>query len=160
MAKAKVSKFTSWDEVNEALGKIRENTITIRKAEAAMNNQITMVKGAFSEKVTPLSAENAELEKEIEAYTKAHISEFTDRKTKEMTYGKVGFRKVSEIVTRNVKAIMEACKQHDMFDCIKVSEKLDKEALEKYSDKALETVGAHRKEAEKYFYDIDLEELE
>ncbi len=160
MAKVKESKFLSWKEVDEALGRIRENTITIRRAESAMNNQITMVKGAFSEKVEPLQAENAELEKEIEAYTKAHISEFTDRKTKEMTYGKVGFRKVSEIVTRNVKAIMEACKQHDMFDCIKVSEKLDKEALEKYSDKALETVGAHRKEAEKYFYDIDLEELE
>ncbi len=157
---AKVSKFTSWNEVNEALGKIRENTITIRRAEAAMNNQITAIKSAFSEKTVPLFAENAELEKEIEFFTKAHISEFTDRKTKEMTYGKVGFRKVSEIVTRNVKAIIEACKQHGMLDCIKVSEKLDKEALEKYADSAIETVGAHRKEGEKYFYDIDLEELE
>ncbi len=160
MAKIRVSKFGSWKEVDDALGRIRENTITIRRAESAMNNQITMVKDAFSEKVEPLRTEIAELEQEIELFTKAHIGEFTDRKTKEMTYGKVGFRKVSEIVTRNVKAIIEACKQHGMTDCIKVSEKLDKEALEKYTDSAIETVGAHRKEAEKYFYDIDMEELE
>ena len=160
MAKAKKSRFTSWEEVNEALKIIRDNTIQIKRAEALMNDAISELKNSYEDKTAPLRCKNEELEKEIELFTKAHIGEFVDRKTKEFTYGKVGFRKVSEIVTRNVKAIIEACKQHGMNDCIKVTEKLDKEALEKYADNALEAVGAHRKDSEKYFYDLGLEEIE
>lgn len=160
MAKTQESVFTSWDEVNEALKVIRENTIQIKRAEAIMNDGITELKNSYEDKTAPLRDKNTKYEKEIELFTKAHISEFTDRKTKELTYGKVGFRKVSEIVARNIKAIIEACKQHGMDDCIKVSEKLDKEALEKYADSALEAVGAHRKDSEKYFYDLALEEIE
>ena len=154
MAKKEVSRFTDWSKVDEALGVIRKNTILIKRAEALMNDKITDIKRAYEDKVSPLTAENKDLEKQLELFTKAHIREFTDKKTREFTYGRVGFRKVSEIVTRNIKAIIGACRQHGMDDCIRISEKLDKEALEKYNDAALVAVGAHRKEAEKYFYDI------
>ena len=159
MTNKETSNLKDWNEVNESLGTIRTNTILIKRAEALMNDQITEIKKAYEEKVSPLADENKDLEKQIELFTKSHIHEFTDKKTRELTYGRVGFRKVSEIVTRNIKAIIGACRQHGMDDCIRISEKLDKEALEKYNDAALEAVGAHRKESEKYFYDIDLEVL-
>lgn len=159
MAKNELSKFKAWDEVAIAMKELADIEVSVKQAEALMNQSITDIKKAYEEKVSGEICRKAELEKQIELYTKEHISEFTDKKSKDFTFGKVGFRKTTEITTRNVRAIIEACKQNLMYDCIITKESLDKDALSKYDDAALMTVGAKRKETEKYYMEIKLEEL-
>ena len=155
----KVSRFERWDEVAIAVKEIAEINSRIAASEVMMNNAISEIKSNYDAKVAADISRRCELEDEIELYVKAHQNEFTDKKSKEFTFGKVGFRKTTEIITRNVKAIMEALKAHGMNDCIVVTEKIDKDALTKYDDNALLAVGARRKEAEKYYYEVYTEKL-
>lgn len=155
----KISEFTAWDGVADALREIAGINNRISAAEAAMNSAIDEIKRNYDKKVAEDAERKAEIEKDIELYVKAHQSEFTEKKSKEFTFGKVGFRKSTEIVTRNVRAIIEALKAHGMTDCIVITERIDKNALEKYDDRAILAVGARRKEGEKYFCEVTEEKL-
>lgn len=159
MAK-KESKFKTWDDVAGALGRLREIELERRRAEILMNDAIRDIKERYSEKTAQGAAEKEELEKETELFVKAHKAEFEEKRTREFAYGKVGFRRTTEIVTRNVKAIIGALRQYNMAECINVKESIDKDALAKYDDEALKTVGASRKEKDKYFCEISIDGLE
>ncbi|MBQ7794791.1 MAG: host-nuclease inhibitor Gam family protein [Clostridia bacterium] len=155
----KTGKIQAWDEVAISLKEIAEINVRINAAEVSMNNAIAEIKSKYEEKVRPDMERKAELEGEIKEWTSSKKGDFVDKKSKEFTFGKVGFRKSTEIVTRNIRAIIEALKAHNMTDCIIVSERIDKEALGKYDDTALKAVGARRKEGEKYFLEIYEESL-
>lgn len=159
MAKKKVSRFESWDEVGVAIGNIGQCRMRIKKAENALNASIAELKASYEEQIKEDLETAEDLEEQVKLFTNAHKADFADRKTKEFVYGEVGFRKSTEIITRNVKAIIEALKQHKMDDCIKVSEKLDKDVMATYDDKALTAVGAKRSEKDNYFMKIYEERL-
>lgn len=159
MAKKKVSRFENWDEVATSLKNIGQCRMRIKKAENALNASIAEMKESYEEQIKEDLETAEDLEEQVKLFTNAHKADFADKKTKEFTYGKVGFRKSTEIITRNVKAIIEACKQHKMIDCIKVSEKLDKDVMATYDDKALTAVGAKRSDKENYFMQVYEERL-
>lgn len=156
------SNFTSWEQVGNALCEITQINTRVKAAEVQMERDKLTITNAYEQKVRDDLAHKEQLEKDMKLYTKEHIDEFTDLKTKKFTYGKVGFKKSTEIVTRNVKAILEALKRNKMLDCIttKVTESINKTKLGEYDDKALLKVGAKRKESEKYFYEVPEEKLE
>ncbi|WP_035296171.1 host-nuclease inhibitor Gam family protein [Brevibacillus thermoruber] len=161
MAKKKTAPlFQSWDEVNQALREISVLDAQVSEAEAKMNALINDIKADTEAVVTPLLQRKAELEAHIQAFTESRIDEFKDSKTKTLTFGEVGFRKTTSIITRNVKAILEALKQNKMFDCISVKESIDKDELAKYDDAALAKVGAKRDVKEKFFYKPTVERIE
>nr|DAZ26000.1 MAG TPA: hypothetical protein [Caudoviricetes sp.] len=160
MAKKNKSRYETWDEVAVALRDMRDIALRRKKAEIQMNNAITSIKAPYEEQDKAEAKVYEELAEQVKLFTQSHKSAFVDRKTREFAFGKVGFRKTTEIVTRNVKTIIEAAKQHAMTDIIKVTEKLDKTAMEQYNDEALAAIGAKRRESEKYFCDLNIEELE
>lgn len=163
MAKKKVTaepKFKSWDEVNQALRDLIEIDQHIYTTEATMNNEINQLKQEAEAKTKPLLARKETLEQDIQAFTESRIDEFTEAKTKSLTFGEVGFRKTTSIVIRNVKAVLEALKLHRMNDCIKATETIDKDELGKYGDAALTKVGAKRVTKDKFFLKPDIERIE
>ena len=150
----------NWDQVNESLKEIGEINRKVQAIEADMNETINMVKANAEDKSKSLLFRRKELESNVQKFTEYHTDQFKDAKTKSFNYGEVGFRKATSIITRNVKAIIEALKQNKMDDCIKRTESIDKEELAKYDDKSIEKVGARRKVEEKFFYKIDEERVE
>lgn len=161
MAKKKVEPiYKEWDQVNEALKSIAKIDNTLKMHEARLNEDINSVKTRMENVTAPLFKEKELLEKNISEFTEAHREEFTDKKTRDFTCGQVGFRKVSNIVTRNVQAILEALKNNKMHNAIIVKESINKEELEKYNDASLEKIGAKRKVEDKFFYKINEERIE
>lgn len=158
--KIKETLFKSWDDVGKALEVISEVDQKIAAAEIVLNNRINAIKGEFEDSTRDLIKQKKELETAIQEFTEANIGEFVDSKTKPMTFGEVGFRKTTSIITRNVKAIIEALKQHKMFDCIDTTEKINKDELSKYDDAAILKIGAKRKVKDAYFYKIYSERIE
>ena len=155
----KKSSIESWDEVGILLKEMADNQVYVNRLEAKMNSEITDVK----ERYNGMSRESLErisvIKEEILLFVSEHKKEFTEVKSREFTFGKVGLRKSTEIVTRNVKAIMEALKAHGMNDCINVKESINKDVLKNYSDEKIESVGAHRKESERAYCEVNLEKL-
>lgn len=163
MAKKKeTSKFTSWDEVAAALRDMRDIELRRKKAEVNMNNAMTHIKAQYEENDKPEKAAFEALEKQVMLFTKEHEADFIDKKSREFTFGTVGFKVTTEIITNNIKAIIGALKNKGMTDCITttVTEKINKGKLSEYSDEAIKAVGARRRTEEKYFYKLNLESLE
>lgn len=161
MAKKKTEPvFKEWSQVEEALKQISKIQQTIKVNEAKMNQDIDSIKATIQNEAKPLLEEKERLEKNIKEFTEANIEEFTDKKSKEFTYGQVGFRKTTTLITRNVKAILEALKNNNMLGCITVKESINKDELSKYDDESLSKIGAKRKTEDKFFYNIDEERID
>lgn len=161
MARKKVEPlFKEWNQVDEALKQIAKIEQTLKINEAKLNQDINSIKTRVQAEAKPLLEEKQRLEKNIREFTEANVNEFTDKKSKDFTYGQVGFRKTSTLVTRNVKAILEALKNNKMFNCITVKESINKDELDKYDDESLAKIGAKRKIEDKFFYKIDEERIE
>lgn len=161
MAKKKTEPvFKTWEQIDDALKSISKIDQTIKIHEAKLNDDINMIKTKVQNITTPLLEEKALLEKNIKEFTEANVTEFKDKKTKDFTFGQIGFRKSTSIITRNVKAIIEALKNNKMVDCIITKESINKDELTKYDDVSLEKVGAKRKVEDVFFYKVDEERID
>jgi phage host-nuclease inhibitor protein Gam len=158
--KIKEPAYKSWEDVENALKLIAELDQRVVEANNVMNKRIDRIKEETLRDISPLIKQRLQLEEAVEEFTKYRKADFIDKKTRTFTFGEVGFRKTTNIVTRNVKAIIEALKQNKMQDCIDTKESINKDKLADYDDKALETVGAKRKTKDNYFYNIYTERIE
>lgn len=160
MAKKVVPVYADWGQVDEALKMISKIDQTVAIHEAKMNEDIDSIKARVQSILTPLLQERETLEKNIKEFTESRMDEFKESKSKKFTFGTVGFRKSTEIITRNVKAIIGALKNNKMYDCIIVKETINKDELAKFDDAAIEKVGAKRKIDDKFYFEIDKERVE
>lgn len=156
----KISSLENWDEVSLALRDLAENESMIRRLENKMNEKISAIKDEYSSAGSEYRERALKIREDILAFVNAHKKEFSDgARHREFTFGRVGLRKSSEIIARNQKAIIEALKQHGMNDCIRVTEKLDKEMLERYDEETLLIVGVKKKDKDTAFCDVDYEKI-
>jgi phage host-nuclease inhibitor protein Gam len=161
MAKPKkiTSTFENWDQVDQALKEIGEIDRKVTIITADMNETINLVKATAEDKTKGLQQRKEALEKDVQAWTEEHIDDFKTQKSRKLLFGEVGFRKRTGIITRNVKAIIEALKQNKMTDCIDVTEKLNKEKLADYDDESILKVGAKRQVGDAFFYKVSEERI-
>lgn len=152
--------FRNWDEVNQALKEVADIDRKVTRIEADMNNKINDIKADAERAATSLLERKKILETNIKEYTESYADEFKVTKSKKFMYGTVGFRKTSKITMKNIKAIIEALKQNKMLDCITVTEKINKEELEKYDDASLEKIGVKRNVKDRFFYELSEERIE
>lgn len=155
----KKSSIENWDEVGILLKEMADCQVYVNRLEAKMNGEISDIKERYG-KMSGESLEKIDsIRENILLFVAEHKKEFTDTKSREFTFGRVGLRKSTEIITRNVKAIMEALKAHGMQDCINVKESINKDVLKNYTDEKIESVGAKRRESERAYLEINLEKL-
>lgn len=152
--KSKETVFKSWEDVASALQLIADIDQQIASAELIMNDRLNKIKSEYEGSTRGIMKQKKSLETAVQEYTEAHSDEFVESKTRTFTFGEVGFRKASSIITRNVRAIIEALKQHKMYNCINVSESINKEELAKYDEASIERIGARRKVEDTFFYKI------
>jgi phage host-nuclease inhibitor protein Gam len=152
--------FRNWDEVNQAIKEIGDIERRISTIENDMNERINSIKAESERDSASLLDRKTKLEKNVQEFTESYSNEFITAKSKKLLYGTVGFRKTATITIRNIKAIIEACKQNKMLDCITVTEKLNKEELEKYDDASLLKIGAKRKVGDKFYYEVNTERID
>ncbi len=152
--------FRNWDEVNQALKEVGDIDRTVTRIEADMNRRINDIKAEAERDAADLLSRRKILETNIQEFTESYSDEFKVTKSKKFMYGSVGFRKVNSIAIRNIKAVIEALKQNKMTDCISISEKINKEELEKYDDVSLSKIGAKRKVEDKFFYELAEERID
>jgi phage host-nuclease inhibitor protein Gam len=160
--KKDVEIFESWEQVDAALRRMGELTITIQKAEGAMNVKINEAKAEAENKTVRLKDEYKALESRIQAFCEAHKDEFAKKRSKELVFGVVKFRVATSIVLKVGKdACIKALKALGLTDCIRVKEEVDKETVDKLLDDiTLAKVGASRKTVDKFDCEPKLETLQ
>lgn len=166
MARKKLNMITlhSWQECDDALRSIGENTRDIAAIENVMNEQIAAAKAAASDKAAPLKEQIAELELALREYALTHQDDMDGRKSKPLTFGTVGFRRSTRIQLPGAKeklaAIVARLKAKGMSDCVvQPDARVDKEALKKYGAEQVAEVGATLIVEDVFGYDVNVERL-
>lgn len=129
MAKKKESKYQTWEEVNEAMKRLAELNIEKKSLETEQNRQIDEIKKATSLKADEVIKEIKSVEKDIIRFAEQNRAEFTRKRTKVLTFGKISFRYTKSIGCANIPTAIKALKSFAMEKYLRIKEELNKEAL-------------------------------
>lgn len=161
MARKRIEGTTldSWEEVDTCLLEIAAVNRDLQLIESAGNERIEGIKQAMKEGGQPLLDKKAGLELAIKEYCEANRMEFAKVKTKALTFGEVGFRLSTKIMIKRVAETLQALKDLSLFNCVRIKEEPDKEAMKALTDETLAEVGAGRKVENVFGYSINTETL-
>lgn len=150
----------SWDDVDRCLREIGECEIAMGEVEAEMNIAINDIKEKATRLAKPMQANIAKLEAMVKEFAEDAKADM-DAKSKQLNFGRVGFRQSSSVSVPNkkIEAILKSLKKFGMDDCIIVKETVNKEILERYPDKDIAKVGAVRKAEDKFWLEADKEKI-
>lgn len=167
MARKRISSMVTlhnWQEVDDALRQIGEHDRDIKAAENVMNEQIAAAKAAATARVQPLKEQVAELELALKEFALAHRDDMDGRKSKQLSFGSVGFRRSTKIglpsAKEKIAAIVARLRARGMDECVNQPDpKVDKEALKKYGADIVAEVGATLTVEDVFGYEINEERL-
>ena len=150
----------NWDDVDMALRLKGECELGLDTIEADMNMRINDIKQESEKLAKPLKEKIKLLEGQIKEYAEENKTDIEGR-TKNLTFGKVGFRLSSSVAvpTKKLSKIIDNLRKFGMENCIKITETVNKEILETYSDKDIAKVGAARKVDDKFWCEADKEKI-
>ena len=81
-------------------------------------------------------------------------------KTKEMPFGRVGFRLSTKLVLpKVVETVINSLKKYGMADCVVVKETVNKEILKTYDEATILAVGASLKKEDTFWYETKQEKI-
>lgn len=137
----------NWDEVDNKLRSIAENTAMRDKVQAEMNQKLLIVQNKYNDTLDALNREITSDGNDINAYCKAHETEFKAEKKKVLNYGEINFRLNPESLVIKAGSSLDKVisKIKDKFKklaptYIKTTEDINKAALKSLSDKELKSI--------------------
>jgi len=149
----------SWTEVDDTLREIGRIDLEIESMEAEYNRKITDLKEELANQAQPLQERKAFLERLVKEFAESHKDDLDGRKSRELNFGRIGFRQSTKVILRNVKAIIAALKARGMTDCIVIKEEVSKDTLKKYDPATVEAVGAKIKTEDVFWYEVNRDKL-
>lgn len=153
------TQLESWDEVDTCLAEIGRIDRELGLLEAAQQEQIDQVKSATKAAAEPLAAKKLGLEMAIKEFAEANRAEFLKVKTRELTFGSVGFRLSTKVVIKRIADTLQALKELGLTQCIRTKEECDKDAMRELPLETLHAVGAALKQEDAFGYEIKREAL-
>lgn len=161
MARKRLSgtQLESWEEVDTCLAEIGRIDRELSLLEAAQQEAIDKVKADTKAAAEPLAGKKAGLEMAIKEFAEANRAEFLKAKTRELTFGTVGFRLSTKVVIRRVADTLQALKDLGLTQCIRLKEECDKEAMRDLPLETLHAVGCALKQEDAFGYEIKREAL-
>lgn len=154
----------NWEAADDALREIGNAQRLIEAAEHSMQDAIDAAKERAAVETAPYRQRIAELESRLSVFAETHRDDLGSRKSREMNYGTLGYRKSTRLIlpraAAKVAQIIEKLRANGMGDCIiKPAEKIDKDALKKYPPNDIIEVGAGLDVQDTFWYEVDREKL-
>ena len=149
----------SWDEVDRCLAEIGRIDRELCLLEAAQQESIDHLKASTKAAAEPLQSKKLGLEMAIKEYAEANRAEFIKTKTRELTFGTVGFRLSTSVVIKRIADTVQALKDLNLRDCLIVKETPNKDAMRALPLETLHAVGASLKQEDAFGYEIKREAL-
>lgn len=150
--------LTSWADVDQALKLIGEMECIIEELQTDLNRKISQAKEEAEAQARPVQEKMRSLEHDVRDFVQQNRSELGG-KTKQLNFGKTGFRLSTKLVTPKAAEIIASLKRYKMQDCITVKESINKDALKRYPTEVILKTGAYLKADDEFWYEVDREKL-
>ncbi len=143
----------NWEDVNKALRLIAEAKNEITMVEAGMNVQIDTIKLTYEEKINEYKKQIKQQELMIKEFTTDKKDQL-DGKTKDLTFGRVGFRKSTRLqLPKALDKVIAVLRKKGMQDCIISKETVNKDILKQYDEQLILEVGGSLKVEDAFWYE-------
>ena len=150
----------SWEEVDGTLKKIRETEIALTDISTAAEKLILDIRQQAEEDAQQYKDRIKRMELQVKEFTTAHRDEMLPAKSKEMTFGQVGFRKSTKIILpQKLDRVITKLKKLGMGDCIITKETVDRDILKTYDEATILAVGASLKKEDTFWYETKQEKI-
>ncbi|EAK9946019.1 host-nuclease inhibitor protein Gam [Campylobacter lari] len=154
----------SFEDVNLALKKIAELSVKIEKINGDVTLACNEIKEAHAGEIKVLSDELKYMEQCISTFCENNKHEFAEKRSKEFTFGKVGYRISENVplprVKEKLEALVKAFKSYGLNDCISYKEELNKDAIVGLEDSTLVKLGLKRVVKDNFRIEPRIESLE
>lgn len=151
--------LTTYDDADQVLRKIGEINRRIEAIEATANDAIDRAKQEAKRACEPHKALRADLERQLKEFAHAHRADFAERRSRELVFGTLSFRRSTSIVIKSIGDTLAALKSLGLSQCIRTVEECDKEAMRELSTETLASVGAALKETDSFGYEVKVEDI-
>lgn len=159
-----MSELKSWDDVDIALKELASLEVKKQKAEGEMLEAINEIKEDTKAKVAPINEQIKHKIKMIELFCSKNKAEFAKKRSKELNFGKIGFRLVTSVpIPRDkakVEALLKSLKAYGLSDCIVFEEKPNKEKLKELDDATLVKLGLEKRVKDSFRVEPFIEKIE
>lgn len=162
MARTKIKDelaLKSWDDVDITMKEIAECELEIEKITTDMNQKIHDIKLESDMKAKQFQERIERLGIYVKDFVEDNKAEL-DGKTKQLNFGKTGFRLSTKLVLKKVDQVLENLKKLKMDDCIIVKESVNKDVLKKYPEADIIKVGGTLKKEDIFWYETEREKLQ
>ncbi len=151
------------EDVDRVLAELGTLKRSLTRIQDGMNERIDKLKAEAEAECSPLLDRRSALENGLLAFAEFHKAEICDdRRSQELLYGEIGFRRSSEIKPKprqTWKTILGRVKELNLLDALRVREDVDREALRRWPEHQLDLVGAQRVEKDSFWYELREAEL-
>jgi len=158
-----VEEIRNWEDVDLALKELGELEIKKNLVEGVLNETIAKAKAEAKEELEPVIKRAKELTKMIEIFAASKKDEFAKKRSKELTFGKVGFRLVTSVPVprdkQRVEALIKSLKAFGLDDCVIYEEKPNKDKLKELDDSTLAKLGLEKKVKDSFRVEPFLEKI-
>lgn len=144
------------ERAESLLGDIKDLQESVDLLMAECKEAVDRITHGYNEKISPLVEMIQDDDKELLRLMKAAKGAlFSETDIVYLDHGSLLYAKGDKVtIPRDALA---RCKEQEFLDVIKTVESLDREAIEKWSDERLVLIGAERKPAETFNYEIKKE---
>ncbi len=150
----------SWEEVDSTLKQIREAEIALTDISTTAEKLILDIKQQAEEDAQQYKDKIKQYELQVKEFTTVHRDEMLPAKSKEMTFGQVGFRMSTKVILpQKLERVIAKLKKLGMGDCIITKETIDKDILKTYDEKTILEVGGTLKKSDTFWYEIKQEKI-
>lgn len=147
----------TYGDADAVLRKIGEIDRDLTLAQAATDEAIDRVKESHKAYCEPLDAIKTSLERQLKEFAESKRADFAETRTRELTFGSIGFRRSSSVVMKKLGDTLQALKSLGLTHCIRSKEEPDKEAMRELSSETLANVGAALVTRDAFGYEIKRE---
>lgn len=141
--------INSFSDVDVALKRLCEVSVGIEKINGEVTLECNRIKEARKSEVERLESEKSYIEQQITLFCEDNKAEFAEKRSKEFTFGEIGYRISKSVRVPSVKAKLESLLSSIKAfglgkECIIYEEKPNKEALAELKDEDLVKLGLKR----------------
>lgn len=153
----------SIEEANDALREIGELKRIQKDIELRMNDDIAKIKAGAEQDAASYKSRCSALENGLIAFADTNKHElFKDRRSLDLNYGTIGYRKSTELATLRGctwKTVLGKLKELAFKEAIRTKEEPDREIMSQWPDERLELVGCQRREKDTFWFEVDEDKL-
>ena len=151
-------------EANAVLAEIGGLKRQIEQINNLLADEADRLKAEAEARIAPLAARLTQLENGLLAYAEYNKDDlFADRRSQELTFGMLGYRRSSEIAAKpkhTMAMVLGKLEELGFEKGIRINKSVNKDVLRTWPDERLELVGARRVEKDAFWYELKEVEVE